>query len=199
MKTKLLNTFLLRNPFYLLVLLLLVSKISLGQSDSIKKIWGNIGIVTTNNDRRGFQTGINSSFKKNVISLKYYQNEEFMVGFPFEDYRLNNIQKIQNLSLLYGRSFGNKYIQLIPMAGPSIGKGVWRNDKVDIEPSSGEFSLMNNRIYHYDKFDYVGLNLNLEFMWTPTKYFGVGVNVFENIHKHPDFGFGFNIIIGRLR
>ncbi|MBX3164102.1 MAG: hypothetical protein KF900_06435 [Bacteroidetes bacterium] len=175
----------------------------INKEDSINKsIWGQLGFHSDGEDRLGFQLGLNFGLNKHIFSLRYYQNND--KGFvPFQSKKTNYIQEMKNLSLLYGYSFHNEYFRFIPMVGLSVGKGNWRNNHVDTIAikQSGWGSIITNHEYHYhyDPFQYLGAHVNLNLTWTPTKYFGVGVDIFANFHNHPDKGIVFSLFFGQVR
>jgi hypothetical protein len=195
-----------RHKYILFLLLFSFFQNSICQKDTtiIKKYLGQTGVIVDTKNRWGIHLGLNYNLNKNVFTVRYYQNEEVFVGFPFKMPSINYIQKIQNISFMYGICFGNKYFKCIPMAGFSAGQGNWRNNLVDTVVTktggSGWFgTTKTSYVYHYDKFQYIGLHLNLNLLWTPTKYFGVGLNVFENFHFHSDNGIVVSIVFGNLR
>lgn len=159
--------------------------------DSTKTIFGHIGFLTDTKDRIGCQLGFNLSWRKSLLSIKYYHNEEFLVGWPFSSPRINYIQKIDNIALTYGIELGSKHFKVIPTAGLSIGRGNWRNSTIDTFSGSGWFSWPYYE-YHYNKFQYVGLLCEINFLWKPIENFGYEINLFANFHSHPDYGIGVN-------
>ncbi|MBI3502394.1 MAG: hypothetical protein HY063_11425 [Bacteroidetes bacterium] len=177
---------------------------SSNQNDTNPKyFWGQGGILM--GGRLGYQLGANYNQDKHFFSARYYQNKEMFVGFPFPEPELNTIQWIKNFSLLYGQSFSNKYFKFIPMAGLSFGQGNWRNSYVDtIQPSSNSgwgpnLFPQQGYVYHYDNFQYLGVIADLNFIWTPSKYFGFAIDIFQNFHLHSDRGFAVSIILGHFK
>lgn len=190
--------------YILFLLFLAYQQNANSQKDTITtiKMWGQAGVFT---DKLGFQLGINYNINKHFLCIKYYENAEWDFNFSGNK-KLNTIADIRNVSIMYFfHPLQNKHFKLIPMAGLSLGQGSWRTDKVDkVLISSGNplsplsFSSYSYT-YYYEKFQYVGAQFGLNFLWTPTKYFGLGLEVFKNFHLHSDDGIVISLVFGKLR
>jgi hypothetical protein len=150
-------------------------------------------------NRMGFQGGVNYQNNHHLFSVRYYQSNDH--GFvPFQNKRLNYISEIQNASLSYGYLIlDTKHFKCAPMLGVTAGQGLWRTNNTETIVKEGNFISWTNTVYHYENFRYLGGQVDLNLMWTPTKYFGLGLDVFANFHQHSDAGIVLSIVFGKLK
>lgn len=161
--------------------------------------WAQIGPLTDTKVRNGFQMGLNYQFKRSLFALRYYRSSDKSF-VPFVAKRTNYVSSLKNLSLLYGPViYSNKYCKLIPQIGLSAGEGNWRNSQIDTVSVDGNFLSWKNYYYHYDYFRYVGVVMNVNFLWQPTKHIGFGLEIYRNLHKHCESGAGLSVVFGNLR
>jgi hypothetical protein len=137
--------------------------------------------------------------QKHFLSLKSYgciSTDITNPSFSFSDTnRSNQLFNILNISLLYGRTpFKTKCFTIITSAGISYGKAMY----------VGKYLYMNsdgfwdNAEYETDTYNYIGLPLNVSFMLT-SPFIGLSIDLYANIHKHPDYGFTLNTHFGKIR
>lgn len=148
----------------------------------------------------GAHGGLNFSIKhKHFFRLQTYESVSTEVidsSFTFSDTTLSNrLFDIINLSLLYGRtSFKTKYFTIITSAGISYGQAIYVGKY--LYTSNG--SLWDSAEYEIDKYNYVGLPINISFMST-TPVIGACIDLYVNIHKYPDYGIALSMLIGKIR
>jgi hypothetical protein len=49
-----------------------------------------------------------------------------------------------------------------------------------------------------ENYNYLGVPLNVSFMLA-SPLIGASIDVYANIHKHPDYGLALNLLIGKIR
>lgn len=182
----------------LLLCLAVTSQLAAQVVKSKSLAWAQIGPLTDTKNRNGFQMGLNYQFKRSLFALRFYQSSDKSF-VPFREKKTNYVSNLKNLSFLYGPVvYSNKYCKLIPQIGLSAGEGNWRKGQVDTTVV-GDLITWKNPKYNYDSFHYVGVMMNLNFLWMPTKHVGFGLEIYRNFNKHSENGLGLSVVLGNLR
>jgi hypothetical protein len=171
-------------------------------------IFGNIGFIgtisVTNNEENadlnvsflpGLQASIIIGFnEKHYIISKYY-NINTLNTFGIEQPKANLLDYLCNYSILYGYGLINENKTIfISGVGLSYGNGLYRGKKTG---TGGTFSVWPS--FDYEKFEYFGVPILLSFTKTKNSYFGAGLDLYINIHKHPDLGIMIHFDFGYIR
>lgn len=169
---------------------------------SNKTLWGQAGLLFNAKSRDGvaFHTGLNFEMKRNMFSIRYYYVDEIFLPL-FKQPKINNYQQFQSLAFSYGYEFSTNEFKVFPSIGLSVGQAIWRNGMVDtsVTKSTSIFGgTGTNYTYHYDRYNFIGVLANITAILKFSKYFGIGVDLFFNQHRNPDYGFSLSLHIGRL-
>lgn len=126
-------------------------------------------------------------YNDNLFTLRYIMNRELKIAFG--DRPLN---VVHDIGLMYGRLFLRKSFSLTFSGGLSYVFGNKRGKKL---PPDGWLDLVDH--YAEVPISTVGVPLEGNLFFTPSKHFGFGFNLFGNINIEQSYiGIGFSAIIG---
>jgi hypothetical protein len=121
--------------------------------------------------------------------------------FSEDTSKSNRLISIQNLSVLYGTGlFKTNCFSIITSAGLSCGTALYQGRYLYTNGCSGSGwgPCWDNAVYDYDDYSYIGMPLNISFMIT-SPFIGLSIDLYANIHKHPDYGVTLNTHFGKIR
>lgn len=131
--------------------------------------------------------------QKHVFKLKTYTGVSVSLDGPiFSATKPNRLGSISNLTLQYG--FANylpKSVLVIPSIGPCYGVVFWRGKYLG--SVNGGFAP-HLHLFDDNQFHYLGAQFECSILWIGRKI-DAGLDVYVNIHKHPDYGFALNWIL----
>lgn len=84
------------------------------------------------------------------------------------------------------------------MAGLSFGSATYRGKYLYTESSGSCLICLDNAVYDEDTYIYIGLPLEVNFMLT-ARQVGTSLNMYVNLHKHPDYGLSLNLLLGQIK
>jgi hypothetical protein len=143
--------------------------------------------------------------KKNVLKIRYLNHDEFFSG----TFGPTPLEKFIDVGLLYGRTIysGNKS-NLNILGGEGFVKGSMRGKYIPYIPSpdySPNFSDWLGPFYFGEEYEEVKIFTpafiqEAEFVYYPSKYFGLGISLTGNINsKNSHWAGFFKLCIGKYR
>lgn len=147
--------------------------------------WFNVG-VGAGRVRGGFdsentdnETGLSYGFnfstqmKKGLFSIRFIHNEEVIF------LKTSLKESINDIGILYGR------IAKIPFGFASVSGGI----SIVSGAHRGAFQNLDNYTFNYEKKPFVTLGIPIEsqLFWTPSRFFGLGIYGFANINPEKTF------------
>lgn len=183
---------------------LCISLYSIGQKDSTKNsfyLWlsgGTCLIYTDNfNNLLGYRFAINTSiYQKYFIAFHYQLN--YSLNGVLSNPKSNIVTNLNNGSLLFGPGkYQFKSLAFIASMGLSFGKEKYRGKLLESKIPNGPMTIY---IKHFseDNYYYFGVPINFKILFT-SPIIGLAVDLYANIHKHPDYGLIFSANFGRIR
>jgi len=150
--------------------------------------WVNLGLGGSS---YGISFGINGSYqiKKNLISLRYINNVEFVL-------LCSTPNKIRDLGLLYGLSAKKSKGFASISIGISHVENIRRGKLISCSSSGGWFSTCT-----YEELNYTTLGIPIEAqLFLTGKYVGIGIYGFANLNPESSFfGALLCIQLGKLK
>ena len=153
---------------------------------TINNAWFDLGIGGSN---RGVTSQVSFSVQKGIhlITIRHIYNTEFNIFGPSPS------ETVWDISMLYGRSWKSKSAMVSISGGLGLVGGVRRGDYIC---SDGWFSSK----YQKCPFSTIGLPLDVQLIWMPFRFLGLGIQGFANLNSEKSFhGLVANLQIGRLR
>jgi len=126
--------------------------------------------------------------------IKYTRNEEW--DFSFSGPRPE--EKYNSISLMIGKGFSRKHIQLQYLGGLGITGGIKRGKFIK---RTGQYLFFGPYdVYEEDKFITLSIPLEVGLTFKPGKYIGIGGTLFGDLNKvRPYYGLALKLSVGKLR
>lgn len=155
------------------------------------KLWLDAGVGLFGNGKAGgldLNFGLNLILNKTQFKLSTKLLEELDLFGPKPS------EKYSSVGILAGRGFSGKYAHAIFSGGIGITWGSMRGDLSASQPPgwAGPY-------YKKELFSSVSIPLEIDLMFKPFKFLGVGFSIFGDLNfKRSYFGYGVKIGIGKL-
>lgn len=148
--------------------------------DFMPKWWVNIGIGSgsptsgSGSDNSSISSGIiySTLIGKGLLSIRFVGNKEF-------SFFVSPLESIWDIGVLYGAITRSRYVFASISGGVAFVGGVQRTDILT--------SLDFQSEYESSSITSVGIPLESQFFWTPSRYFGIGVYAFANVNLEKSF------------
>lgn len=190
----------------LFAIILLSFTFGFAQNDTISKaspsyIYSiNAGVISALPEQNGINVGFNAGLDLGFHSewflyLSTMRRKREFDGFIFGPLPSNKLVRLENYSLMFGqKEYLTNDLYLYYSAGLSGGRGVYRGEIID---TIGSF--FPTYVIEYDTFSYIGVPINIGVMCFSPDPLGVSLELYINLHKHPDYGIMLKFHLGRLR
>jgi hypothetical protein len=164
-------------------------------------IWANAGLMLAAdenvNSMFGGNLGINACINhKHYFFLRVYDVIGGSIGINLnEPIKENMITETGSFNFMYGISkYTSKPFSFVCSAGLSYSQVDWKGEFIGYKSN---LFWGNTPNYKYYKFKCWGVPLAISFMWKTTHY-AFSIDLYANIHKHPDFGIVLNNHLGKI-
>ena len=179
--------------FIFLITINLFNSYSQDSIPKVKKYWIDSGIGVTNEIDNENYIALN-------LSLNYIQGKSFYKLRLLGVSEFNIFGQSENtltIGGLTGKHYSSKFFQISFLGGLGITFNEELTDNVIGRTGSGWFS---SSIYETRKSTLISIPLEIEFIFKPIKFYGLGFSLFADINsKKPSFGIMFKSGFGKFR
>lgn len=173
------------------------------QNDNTPTFYANAGFNMAKEERFGGQFGLSALKNSHTLHLQLLFNSEVLSGLFGEKEKIETVNKIKTLSLMYGYAIHLKFLRIIPSIGITLNDEKYRTEQVDSTWVSSSGFLFGGS-YEYEYKHYYEENLvfggkiSIKF-FIRIKEIGLGVEPYLNIYNTSRIskGISVNMVFGK--